>query len=40
MSKEGINKIIAQNPDVVLLDLELGDINGLDLTHLPIIKTH
>ena len=29
--KEGISKIIAQNPDVVLLDLELGDINGLDL---------
>lgn len=29
--KEGIAKIIAQNPDVVLLDLELGDINGLDL---------
>lgn len=29
--KEGITKIIAQNPDVVLLDLELGDINGLDL---------
>ena len=29
--KEGINKILAQNPDVVLLDLELGDINGLDL---------
>ncbi len=29
--KEGIQKILAQNPDVVLLDLELGDINGLDL---------
>lgn len=29
--KEGINKILTQNPDVVLLDLELGDINGLDL---------
>ena len=29
--KEGISKIVAQNPDVVLLDLELGDINGLDL---------
>ena len=29
--KEGVNKIIAQNPDVVLLDLELGDINGLEL---------
>lgn len=29
--KDGISKIIAQNPDVVLLDLELGDINGLDL---------
>jgi len=29
--KEGINKILAQNPDVVLLDLELGDINGLEL---------
>ncbi len=29
--KEGINKIISQNPDVVLLDLELGDINGLEL---------
>ncbi len=29
--KEGISKIISQNPDVVLLDLELGDINGLDL---------
>ena len=29
--KEGINKILAQNPDVVLVDLELGDINGLDL---------
>ncbi len=29
--KEGIAKILAQNPDVVLLDLELGDINGLDL---------
>lgn len=29
--KEGIAKIVAQNPDVVLLDLELGDINGLDL---------
>ncbi len=29
--KDGINKIIAQNPDVVLLDLELGDINGLEL---------
>lgn len=29
--KDGINKILAQNPDVVLLDLELGDINGLDL---------
>ncbi len=29
--KDGITKIIAQNPDVVLLDLELGDINGLDL---------
>ena len=29
--KEGLNKILAQNPDVVLLDLELGDINGLDL---------
>lgn len=29
--KDGIAKIIAQNPDVVLLDLELGDINGLDL---------
>ena len=29
--KEGVSKILAQNPDVVLLDLELGDINGLDL---------
>lgn len=29
--KDGIAKILAQNPDVVLLDLELGDINGLDL---------
>ena len=29
--KDGMAKIIAQNPDVVLLDLELGDINGLDL---------
>ena len=29
--KEGMAKIIAQNPDVVLLDLELGDINGLEL---------
>ena len=29
--KEGISKILAQNPDVVLLDLELGDINGLEL---------
>ena len=29
--KEGIAKILSQNPDVVLLDLELGDINGLDL---------
>ena len=29
--KEGINKILSQNPDVVLLDLELGDINGLEL---------
>ena len=29
--KEGLSKILAQNPDVVLLDLELGDINGLDL---------
>ncbi|MBR5304175.1 MAG: response regulator transcription factor [Candidatus Gastranaerophilales bacterium] len=29
--KEGIAKILAQNPDVVLLDLELEDINGLDL---------
>ena len=29
--KDGLNKILAQNPDVVLLDLELGDINGLDL---------
>ena len=29
--KEGINKIVAQNPDVVLVDLELGDINGLEL---------
>ncbi len=29
--KEAITKIVAQNPDVVLLDLELGDINGLDL---------
>ena len=29
--KEAISKILAQNPDVVLLDLELGDINGLDL---------
>lgn len=29
--KEAIVKILAQNPDVVLLDLELGDINGLDL---------
>ena len=29
--KEGLTKILAQNPDVVLLDLELGDINGLDL---------
>ena len=29
--KDGISKILAQNPDVVLLDLELGDINGLDL---------
>lgn len=41
--KEGINKIIAQNPDVVLLDLELGDISGLDLiekvkTQKPDIK--
>ena len=30
-AKEGINKILAQQPDVVLLDLELGDLNGLDL---------
>lgn len=29
--KDGINKILAHNPDVVLVDLELGDINGLDL---------
>ena len=29
--KEGVSKILAQNPDDVLLDLELGDINGLDL---------
>lgn len=29
--KEGLSKIISQNPDVVLLDLELGDINGLEL---------
>lgn len=29
--KDGIAKILAQNPDVVLLDLELGDINGLEL---------
>ncbi len=29
--KEAISKIITQNPDVVLLDLELGDINGLDI---------
>lgn len=29
--KEGISKITSQNPDVVLLDLELGDINGLEL---------
>ena len=29
--KDGMAKIIAQSPDVVLLDLELGDINGLDL---------
>lgn len=29
--KDGISKIIAQNPDVILLDLDLGDINGLDL---------
>lgn len=29
--KDAISKILAQNPDVVLLDLELGDINGLDL---------
>ena len=29
--KDGIAKIVAQCPDVVLLDLELGDINGLDL---------
>ncbi len=29
--KEAISKIISQNPDVVLLDLELGDINGLDI---------
>lgn len=29
--KEGLTKILSQNPDVVLLDLELGDINGLDL---------
>ena len=29
--KDGIGKIMAQNPDVVLLDLELGDMNGLDL---------
>lgn len=41
--KEGISKIMAQNPDVVLLDLELGDLNGLDLiekviTQKPEIK--
>jgi len=29
--KEAISKILTQNPDVVLLDLDLGDINGLDL---------
>ena len=29
--KDGVLKILAQNPDVVLLDLELGDINGLEL---------
>ena len=29
--KEAISKILAQKPDVVLLDLELGDINGLEL---------
>ena len=29
--KDGVLKILAQSPDVVLLDLELGDINGLDL---------
>ena len=29
--KEGITKILAHNPDVVLVDLELCDINGLDL---------
>ncbi len=41
--KEGVSKILAQNPDVVLLDLELGDINGLDLiekviTQKPSVK--
>lgn len=29
--KDGLSKILSQNPDIVLLDLELGDINGLDL---------
>ena len=29
--KEGILKILSQNPDIVLLDLELGDITGLEL---------
>lgn len=36
--KEGISKILAQNPDVVLLDLELGDINGLDLIEKVMAK--
>ena len=29
--KDGVAKILSQSPDVVLLDLELGDINGLEL---------
>ena len=36
--KDGIAKIIAQNPDVVLLDLELGDINGLDLIEKVMVQ--
>ena len=38
--KEGISKILAQNPDVVLLDLELGDINGLDVLDSVGLKNH